>query len=104
MWTPLELSTVNDNTMKLLIAILAIIGSNLIGRYYKAVKAKELKSAMDASDYWQGKYNNLWHDKHSLSGKYQLAIKQKAEYKDRADQYYAELQSLKLKNDAATKS
>ena len=48
------------NTLTLTIGILAPVITFLIGRYFRAVKAKELDSVTKARDYWEEQYYKVW--------------------------------------------
>ena len=48
------------NTLTITIGILAPLITFLIGRYFRAVKAKELDNVSKARDYWEEQYNKVW--------------------------------------------
>ena len=50
------------NTLTITIGILAPVITFLIGRYFRAVKAKELDSVSKARDYWREQYQILQTD------------------------------------------
>ena len=50
------------NTLTITIGILAPLITFLIGRYFRAVKAKELDSVSKARDYWREQYQILQTD------------------------------------------
>jgi len=54
------------STLTLTIGILAPVITFLIGRYFRAVKAKELDNVSKARDYWEEQYYKVWDKKEVL--------------------------------------
>ena len=48
------------NTLTITIGILAAVITFLIGRYFRAEKAKELDNVSQARDYWKEQYYKVW--------------------------------------------
>ena len=48
------------NTLTITIGILAPLITFLIGRYFRAEKAKELDNLSQARDYWEEQYYKVW--------------------------------------------
>jgi hypothetical protein len=48
------------NTLTITIGILAPVITFLIGRYFRAEKAKELDNVSKARDYWEEQYYKVW--------------------------------------------
>jgi hypothetical protein len=54
------------NTLTITIGILAPVITFLIGRYFRAVKAKELDNVAKARDYWRDQYQWIYNKKQKL--------------------------------------
>ena len=48
------------NTLTITIGIIAAVITFLIGRYFRAVKVKELDNVSKARDYWEEQYYKVW--------------------------------------------
>jgi hypothetical protein len=54
------------STLTITIGILAPVITFLIGRYFRAVKVKELDNVAKARDYWEEQYYKVWDKKEVL--------------------------------------
>jgi len=54
------------STLTITIGIIAPVITFLIGRYFRAVKVKELDNVSKARDYWEEQYYKLWAKKEVL--------------------------------------